>query len=182
MRTHKAISELDLDRAIAEKIASSQDFRTWLLKQTKFASDASDALLLIDEQIAAKPKKKPENWWRHWWCELGPGDGSETDIFVVFGFPNSNRRIALHIEDKPPHGKFEPNQHVNYGRRAKHMANNPNYMDYGDYATILIAPESFLAKNAAEVGHFDTRISYESIASEIPLIHSALVAAASNKM
>jgi hypothetical protein len=170
------ISELDIDRAIANAIASSRDFQQWLLAHTKFSSCASDAILLINEAIALKPRKKPENWWRHWWCTIDEGAACETDIFLVFGFPDSDRRIALHVEDKPPHGKFTPDQPLYYKRRAAYMANKPQFMSYSEFATVLIAPNSFLEVNTDAVSHFDTCIAYESIAQHVPLISSVLTA------
>ena len=162
------ISELELDRAFANKLASSQNFCHWILEQAKFKSSSKDAFLLNKEQANAKPRKKPENWWRHWWCGIEDGSQSETDIFVTFGFANSEKRIALHIEDKPPHGKFTPNQYLNYRKRAMFMAQKAEYMNYSEFRTVLLAPLSFIEKNADEVKHFDCIITYESLSKIIP--------------
>ena len=171
------ISELELDRAFASKLISSREFCVWVLGQTKFAERSHEAILLNREQAQAKPRKKPENWWRHWWCRLADGTESETDIFVVFGFPGSTERVALHIEDKPPQGKFTPNQYLNYRLRAEFMAAKSKYMSYSDHTTVLLAPEAFIKKNSATVHHFDCRISYESVASAIPVFGQSLIEA-----
>jgi hypothetical protein len=121
--------------------------------------------------------KKPENWWRHWWCQLEDGTQSETDIFVVFGFPGSTKRVALHIEDKPPHGKFTHNQYLNYRLRAESMAGKPQYMNYSDYTTILLAPQAFFEEHSDTVHHFNCRISYESVAQAIPEFRQSLAEA-----
>jgi hypothetical protein len=168
------ISELELDRAFADKVASSDEFFRWVIEKTKFKGLAGDAVLLKEEQIKTKPRKKPENWWRHWWCELEDGSQSETDIFLVIGFKNSANRIAIHIEDKPPHGKFTPNQYLNYKRRAKFMANNSKFMNYSEFTTVLLAPKSFFEKNAEEVAYFDSLISYESVSEFIPIFRKSL--------
>ena len=105
------------------------------------------------------------------------GTESETDIFVVFGFPGSTKRVALHIEDKPPHGKFTPNQYLNYQRRAEFMTGRSEYMSYSDYTTILLAPEAFFEENSATVHHFECRISYESVALAIPVFGESLTEA-----
>lgn len=168
------ISELELDRAFAENVARCSTFLRWVLEQTKFHESASDLVLLNREQAAQKPKKKPENWWRHWWCRLEDGSESETDIFLVLKKPGSDERVALHIEDKPPHGKFTPNQYLNYQRRAEFMANKERYMNYSSYTTILLAPRSFIEEQADKVRHFESVISYEAISSYIPLFAQSL--------
>lgn len=168
------IAELQLDRAFVDKIETSKTFVTWLLKQTKFEMYANTAILLNKEQAELKPKKKPENWWRHWWCKLSDGSESETDIFLVFKVPDSNSRFALHIEDKPPHGKFTPKQYLNYKKRAEYMSEKDEYMNYSDYTTILLAPNSFLKANTEKTNYFDVIVSYESVAKFIPLFEDSI--------
>jgi hypothetical protein len=168
------ISELELDLAFAHKLTSSMEFCTFVLELTKFKDQTGNLILLNEEQAKAKPRKKPDNWWRHWWCRLEDGSESETDIFVVFGFRDSERRVALHIEDKPPHGKFTQNQYLNYQRRAKFMANKSQFMNYSDFSTILLAPKRFFEENSDKVQHFDTLISYESVAQFIPLFRQSI--------
>lgn len=168
------ISELELDRAFADKNSSSRDFLIWVLKKTKFHELADELILLDEEQAEAKPNKRPENWWRHWWCRLEDGSESETDIFVVMKVPSSEKRIALHVEDKPPHGKFTSGQYLNYKRRADFMANKEQYMNYSDYTTILLAPNSFYEENGDKVNHFDCLISYEAVSSFIPLFAQSI--------
>ena len=162
------MTEFELDQAFSNKLSSSKNFCVWVLQQTKFKELSGKAILLDKEQAYAKPKKKPENWWRHWWCKLEDGSESETDIFAVFGFPGTELRFAVHIEDKPPHGKFTPNQHLNYNKRASFMANKPQYMNYSDFTTVLLAPQSFFNNNADQVKYFDCLISYESVAETVP--------------
>ncbi|HCY87639.1 MAG TPA: hypothetical protein DHV36_21070 [Desulfobacteraceae bacterium] len=171
------LSEFKLDLAFASKIESSHSFCRWVLDQTKFKELSNEAILLREEQIALKPKKKPENWWRHWWCRLDDGTESETDIFLVFGFPNSDKRIALHIEDKLSYGEFTPNQYINYDRRAQFMANKKEFMNYSGYTTILLAPEKFFADNVRRINHFECHISYESVAEVIPEFAQSLAEA-----
>jgi hypothetical protein len=176
------ISELELDCAFANKLKSSKDFCIWVLSQTKFSDRSRKAILLDNEQAQAKPRKKPENWWRHWWCKLEDGTESETDIFVVFALSGSSRRFALHIEDKPPRGKFTPNQYLNYRRRAEFMAGKSEYMCYSDFTTILLAPEAFIREHCDKAHHFDCRISYESVAMAIPLFGQSLAEARRPKL
>ena len=163
------ISELDLDRAFADKLSSSREFQLWLLNQTKFIDQTDIARLLDKEQAEANPNRNSENWWRHWWCRLEDGSESETDIFVVFELEGQDIRIALHIEDKPPHGKFTPNQYLNYKNRAEFMMGKEKFMGYSKYTTILLAPNSFIEENADKIHHFECTISYERVAELIPL-------------
>ncbi len=86
------VSELELDRAFADKVAASPDFLRWVLRQTEFRELADDLILLHKAQAEAKPAKKPENWWRHWWCRLEDGSESETDIFLVLRMADSEER------------------------------------------------------------------------------------------
>ena len=169
------MTEQELDRAFSEKLTSSKEFCTWLLRQTKFHDAAEKAILLVQEQANARPKVKSENWWRHWWCKLPDGSESETDVLAVFGFHESDYRIAIHIEDKPPHGKFTPNQYLNYEPRAKFMANNSKFMNYSDFATMLLAPESFVAANADKVINFERVITYEDLSQLIPEFGQSLL-------
>lgn len=168
------ISELELDRAFADKVAAYPDFLRWVLRQTQFHELADNLLLLHKEQAEAKPRKKPENWWRHWWCRLEDGSESETDIFLVLKISNSEERVALHIEDKPPHGKFTPGQSMNYKRRAKFMANKEQYMNYSKFTTMLLAPKTFIEENTDEAKHFDSLLSYEAVSTFIPLFAKSL--------
>ncbi|WP_449287798.1 hypothetical protein [Marinobacter salarius] len=168
------ISELELDRAFADKVVASPDFLRWVLKKTEFCELAENLILLNREQAEAKPNKKPENWWRHWWCRLDDGSESETDIFFVLTMANSQERIAVHIEDKPPHGKFTPRQYLNYRKRAKFMANKAQYMNYSRFTTVLLAPKSFIDGHEDEVKHFDSVLTYESVSMFIPLFAKSI--------
>ena len=168
------IAEAELDRAFADAVAESADFRRWVLTQTRFRALADEAILLRDEQIHARPKVARENWWRHWWCALQDRSESETDIFLVFGVRNSEKRVALHIENKPPHGKFTLHQDLNYRRRAKFMAGDGRYLGYSDFVTAILAPQRFLQRYAEQVRNFDLSFSYEAVSNFIPLFADSL--------
>jgi len=109
------------------------------------------------------------------------GAGSETDIFAVFGFGGSARRIALHIEDKPLHGRFTMDQPKNYRRRGEFMKGKTQYMNYSDFETVLLAPDAFIADHHDVISHFDRRITYESVAAEIPIFGASLADARAKK-
>ena len=160
-----AKKEGELDLAFASEIERSEEFRSWVLKQTKFNNDATTAKLLHEEQ-----GKDRLVWWKHWWCRVPElGEERETDIFLVFEIPDTNKtRFALHIENKKGNGRFLEGQPEGYEPRARFMMNEEKYLSYSDFETILIAPLSFKDKNEDQCEIFDTYISYEDIARFIP--------------
>ncbi|SKA28512.1 hypothetical protein [Novilysobacter spongiicola] len=168
------IKESELDRAFADAVATSADFRQWVLAQTPFRESARTAILLRNEQIHARPKVAPANWWRHWWCALDDSTESETDIFLVFELGQTQKRCALHIENKPPHGKFTPSQYLNYRRRAEFMASESKYLNYSEFVTVILAPEQFLKRYASQVCSFDLSLSYEAVSGFVPLFAESL--------
>lgn len=89
---------------------------------------------------------------------------SETDILLLFKDRANGDRYAIHIENKPAHGKWEPNQAENR-RRA---TNRKMKLQYVDFQTVLIAPTSFIERSPREVEQFDIAISYEDIGAFIP--------------
>lgn len=162
------LCEDDLCRAFAETVRQSEPFTRWLLRCTKFEAMADTALLLHDEQVGRRPKVDPTNWWRHWWCKIPHLDRArETDIFLVFQDLATGRRFALHIENKNE-AKFLPGQAEDYAPRARYMMHSERYLNYSDYATVLIAPASVNAANPQSAGLFDSYVSYEAIANFVP--------------
>src|SRR5207302_304094 len=108
-----------LNHLFAEMVRESLDFRSWLLRRTKFKKWQYSAHLLDEAVYLTKPRKF---WWRHWWCANIPGCGEkETDIFLVFEIPVTKKRFALHIENKLWNGKFTYMQAECYKARGEHM-------------------------------------------------------------
>jgi len=71
------ISELELDRAFANKLASSQNFCHWILEQAKFKSSSKDAFLL-NKLVAAlvvwnrRRQSIRDRYFRYIWiCKFG---------------------------------------------------------------------------------------------------------------
>jgi hypothetical protein len=165
-----AISEVQLDHALAEAIEAQPEFRAFLLSSGRFSRYATDASLKVDEQGLARRSAK--HWWKHWWCRLPDGTESETDVFLVFEADGS--RFALHIENKPPHGKLGIKQAADYRRRAAFMANDARFLSYSDFETVLVAPAEFIARHSDCVKQFDRSITYEQVAEFAPLFGIAL--------
>ncbi len=163
-------SEGDLDQAFARAFEADGQMRAWLLGGGRFARLANEARLLIDEQIEAR-STTVNNWWRWWWCKLPDGSESETDLFFVF--QHQEMRFAIHIENKPRHGKISLKQASDYRRRAAFMSNDPRWLDYSDFETILLAPKSLIETNPEEASQFDRCVFYESVAPFVPLFRAA---------
>lgn len=156
--------EAELDHAFAEGLERSPHLRTWLLAGGRFARYAQTARLMLAEQAAAR---KAAHWWKHWWCTMPDGSQGETDIFAVFEDPAAGR-FAVHVENKPPHGVLGFAQAAAYRRRAAFKANDPRWLDYSDFETVLLAPAAFLGAHGECLRQFDRGIAYEEVASFVP--------------
>jgi hypothetical protein len=163
------ISEAELDHAFADAIEQNFGFQQYFLQGGRFARHSAAARLLVDEQGSVR---KAKHWWKHWWCKLPDGAAWETDIFLVF--ETEAERFAIHIEDKPSDGTLCFEQAAAYRRRAAFKANDPKWLNYSDFETVLMAPSSFFTLNGEAAAQFDRTISYEEVARFIPLFSQAL--------
>jgi hypothetical protein len=154
-----------LSHLFSENVRNSEQFRVWILRQTKFSAYADVARLLSEEEFLIRPRRF---WWRHWWCANIPGCGEkETDIFLVFDTPEK-LRFALHIENKMTNSKFTPMQAECYRARGIHMANKHEFLNYSEFETIIISPWSFRIANKNGCLLFDRHVPHEHIARFIP--------------
>ena len=158
--------EEDFDHAFAEVFEAESDFRNWFLAGGRFARFATDAELLVEEQKQAR-SDKVNRWWRWWWCTMPDGSQRETDLFFVF--EAASKRFAIHIENKPPTGRLSIEQAADYRPRAAYMANDDRWLNYSDFETVLLAPETFIRNNSGPAEQFDRAITYESVAEFVPL-------------
>jgi hypothetical protein len=160
--------EDDLCREFAECVRTRPDFMMAILSQTKFAKRGAHARLLHTEQVAARPKVKAENWWRHWWCKIPELNMErETDIFLVFEDQRDASRFALHVENKLD-ARFTPGQACDYEARASWMANQTKYLSYSDFATVLLCPSDYADRHPEEVSAFSAVIHHRTIANDLP--------------
>ena len=163
------MTEDGLCRIFAEKVRTSPQFAAWIIGRSKFAQFSAASRLLYEEQVARRPKVKPQNWWRHWWCTIpGLNEQRETDIFLTFETTGVPKRFAIHIENKKGDGSFLPGQAEAYFPRAAFMLNQWKYLDCSDFETILIAPSNFVQFNKSQCGLFGCQLSYEEIGDFIP--------------
>jgi hypothetical protein len=150
-------TELDLDHFFWNAISTNPAFRLWFLQRTKFAQQTLD--LVTDEK-----------WHQRWYKDPATKLESEGDILLIFKDSVTADRFALHIENKPSHGIWQPSQSENYRKRAEDRMSKWRYVGY---QLVLIAPLSFIERSAREVEHFDIAISYEDIGTFVPAFRDA---------
>lgn len=165
------ISEVELDHAFAEGLLNIPGLLPEVLKGGRFARFALQAHLLDAEQATARPRAN--HWWKHWWCRLPDGSESETDVFIVLDVPSA--RFALHVENKPADGKLTMKQAVDYRRRATFKANDPTWLNYTDFETVLMCPAQFAIEHPECASQFDRVLSYEHLAQTVPTFAAALI-------
>ena len=154
------LSEDALCEEFAEALWADKAFQNWVLGFTKFAGQECKLLRLEQEPGRMK-------WWHHWWTSMPGMKHSETDVFATFAHPDGSR-FALHIENKLVHSKWTIDQAQNYRIRASFMAEKAKFMNYRDYAVLLIAPGSFISRHSGMKGYFDAIITHEAIAEYVP--------------
>jgi hypothetical protein len=162
MQTQR-LSEDDLCRSFAEKVADSQDFKNWILSRTKFAGRRFSSRLLKQEQALARPRVLPDRWWRHWfWRITELGKEHETDILLWFA-DEEGRRFILHVELKLG-GKLSAGQAASYAPRGRHVMNHERRLPHQDFATVFVAPTKTILASGKDAALFDAVISLEEIA------------------
>ena len=163
--------EVEFDHAFSEMLGASVAFQAWVLSSSRFARFVGEARLLVEEQ--SKARRSARHWWKHWWGYMPDGSSSETDIFAVFENA-AGQRFALHFENKPAHGVLELTQAAGYRPRAALWANNPRYLRYTDFETVLLAPKGFIAAHGECAAQFDRCLPYEDIGQWVPQFAMAL--------
>jgi hypothetical protein len=170
VREGSNISEDELCRVLADKLRDSSEFGAWFLTHTKFEHLARNVKVLFEEQRKNRFSAKAP-WWRHWFTSkclcTGCFGGRETDIFVVFEAIETKARFSLHIENKTLNSRFTVGQAEAYAVRAKCWAGQKRFLNYTDFATVLIAPKAFRERNP-NTDFFDSFISYEELAKVLP--------------
>ena len=159
-------TEKELDRALAAELESSPAFLGWFVSQTKFAGCGA----------VFRSCRANHPWGTHPFPITDPTSGesftakrqSETDVLLIVAH-RDGQLLALHIENKVGAGKFTDLQPEMYAHRAAHWVGNPRYGNYADFETVLLAPEAFQRRNAAQAAHFGCFISHETVGHYIPL-------------
>jgi len=145
--------ELALDHVFWNGFRSNDKFRREFVSRTKFRSRNLE--LLPDEK-----------WHHRWYKDPQTGKESETDITLFLRDVDSGERFAIHIENKPAHRSWEPDQAANYRKRA---LNRQAKWQHSDHQVALIAPASFIANCCdGEAKDFDLAVPYELIGLHLP--------------
>ena len=175
-RPHENIpTEATIEDAIADALASSQNFQREFLARCGFSGERLNAELAWEEQRAYGERTK---WHRHWWCKGcgGPGCNAETDLFLLFRV-SETRRFGLLCEVKrgalskwtTPGGVP---QHESYKHRKMCVAAQKYYMNTRELYTVLIAPVEFARCHTEGVADFDVSITPRSLAAHVPILAS----------
>ncbi|MBW8320250.1 MAG: hypothetical protein K0M49_10595 [Arenimonas sp.] len=162
MQTQR-LSEDDLCRAFAEKVADSEDFKNWILSRTKFAAGRFSSRLLKQEQALARPRVLPDRWWRHWFWRITELEKEhETDVLLWFADDAEGLRFVLHVELKLG-SKLTAGQAASYAPRARHVLKYEKRLPHQDFATVFIAPTKTILASGADSDLFDAVISLEEV-------------------
>jgi hypothetical protein len=160
---------------IADALAQSNAFRSWVLSRSPFLSSASRSRLLKDEMIA-KRSPKAENWWRSHYsgrCKCPGCSGQETDLFAVFE-DEGGYRFALHFEVKQPRDRFPTtkDQAANYRTRAECWVSSApqSVLPHAASATCLLYSERQRSAYGRNISEFDFAITFEEIREAFPQI------------
>ena len=154
-------SEKDLDKVLDDGFKNSQEFSKWFLSKTRFSNLGA----------SYRWSRSDHPWGRFTFEVKNQKTGkneeitrdSETDILVVFE-SESNKRVAIHIENKLANGKFTQYQPEFYSKRAEAWLNDEKFGNYTDFETVLVAPIEFYTNNFEASKYFDKFISYEEVA------------------
>jgi hypothetical protein len=148
-------------------------FRSWVLRQTKFAAFAEGARLL-HEEMRARRGGGTATWWRSHYtekCRCQGCSGQETDILAIFEVA-TGIRFGLHFEVKQPTDKFpaHKDQAGNYALRAKCWATSAPkaVLPHADAATVLPCSASKLEEYSPHLSEFGSVITFEEIAKVFP--------------
>ena len=167
-------TEKELDHALAVELETNPKFMEWFISHTKFSGCGA----------TFHSCRTNHPWGTHPFPSVDPVTGesittkrqSETDVLVVVS-DRSGQLLGIHIENKVGAGKFTDIQPEMYAHRAAHWIGNPRYGGYTDFETVLLAPELFRQRNAAQATLFGCFISHEAVGQHIPLFRQASDAA-----
>jgi hypothetical protein len=161
-----------LDHIFADKLVESHEFRSWFLSRTKFARLWPLARLLHTEQREAQGN---EPWWRNWRSEAS--GRLSTKMLLIFEVEQTKLRFALHVESATGGDELSASEKGSYRTLAQAMMNQECFLNYMDFETVLLAPQSLIIGDARTL-NFDRRIPFETVAGFVPQFgHSQRAAA-----
>jgi hypothetical protein len=159
-------TEKELDLALKSALENDPIFLRWFVSQTKFGECGA----ILQRCRADYP------WGEHPFPVTDPATGksttitrqSETDVLLIIRDRDS-RTLGIHVENKVGAGKFTDLQPEMYSYRAAHWVGNRKRGGYTDFETVLLAPEAFRQRNAAQAAFFGCFISHETLSKHIPV-------------
>jgi hypothetical protein len=158
-------TEKDLDRALENALKNDAEFLRWFVDRTRFKGVVPTFVWSRSDNPWCKVKLDLPN------VETGESEpilrDSETDVLFVFR-SESGKRLALHIENKLASGRFTLHQPELYQARAKLWMGRSKYGNYHEWDTVLLAPTSFLQRNAESARKFGATIPHEEISVFVP--------------
>ncbi|MBK9082726.1 MAG: hypothetical protein IPL88_11935 [Rhizobiales bacterium] len=163
--------------AIAAAVFASAATRDWLIRGTPAAAAYAGAAILIEEQRAARWRRKPtkQPFWANYYCGRAcvcriEGSRSLESDAIFFLRNAAGRVLAAHVEFKRPRESFQPGQPEGYPLRAACFARThtlrPTLNAHDDWATILICDEAARADPGS--AHFQRVITHGEAARMIP--------------
>lgn len=161
-----------LDQIFASKLSESHEFRSWFLSRTKFARLWPLARLLQAEQQEAQGN---DPWWRNWRSEAS--GRLSTKMLFIFEVEQTKLRFALHVESVTHGQELADSEKGSYRTLAQAMMNQECFLNYMDFETVLLAPQSIIIGDARTL-NFDRRIPFETVAGFVPQFSEAQRAAA----
>ncbi len=157
----------------ANALVADPEFRSWILRRTRFAAFAEETRLL-HEEMRAQRSGSSATWWRSHFtekCRCQGCSGQETDILAIFETA-AGMRFGLHFEVKQPADRFptRKDQAANYALRAKcWAASAPRaVVPHVDAATVLLCSATKLAEYSPHLSKFGTVITFEELAEAFP--------------
>jgi hypothetical protein len=148
-------TEKDLDLMLEHSIWTDNAFRHWFLTKCGLEADNWKCVW-----------SRADSPWTTVINEDGKSSQGETDVLIVFANPDGDR-MALHIENKRPGGKFVAGQAAQYPLRAAKLSSKAKYGSYSQWRTVLVAPKRLVDEHPTDVAHFDASVPYEEVASRI---------------
>jgi hypothetical protein len=164
-------SEAALDAALADAIYKQPEFASWLLNRTRFSGEIGKCVFCRSDNPWSTVRLEQENSASGELESLSKE--CETDVLAVFE-TTDGRRLALHIENKLANGSFTNLQPELYRERLQQWKNRPKLGKYSDATSVLVAPNSFLAKYATQAAIFETRVSHEDLGTHLSAFMQSL--------
>lgn len=168
-RAGMAVTEEELDRALAQALMDDPLFARWFLEQTRFAG--------LDARCV---EVRADNPWSRVNLTLPEGQegavtevvrDAETDVLAVY-VTSDERRLALHIENKLAGGSFTLHQPESYRARLRQWQGRTKLGMYVDATSVLIAPRAFYEANRVGADVFEAYVPHEVLAEHVPAFGS----------